>query len=137
MTKTRPNDWFFFAESDLKLAKEAVEEAIYHLACFHAQQAVEKLLKAVLAAHHQPIPKIHSVRELYTRVIPFLPPLAQYSERLIVLDQYYIPTRYPDALPGSLPEGLPTEVHAHEAVKDAEDLSIFIHESLSASHSTT
>jgi len=32
------------------------------------------------------------------------------------MDQYYIPTRYPDALPGSFPEGLPGKEDAEEAV---------------------
>jgi HEPN domain-containing protein len=32
------------------------------------------------------------------------------------LDRFYIPTRYPDALPGALPEGLPGTADAEEAV---------------------
>ena len=36
-------------------------------------------------------------------------------EPLGKLDDYYITTRYPDALPGDLPTGLPGEVEAEEA----------------------
>ena len=36
------------------------------------------------------------------------------------LDDYYIPTRYPDALPGALPDGLPGRDEAKEAVSLAE-----------------
>jgi HEPN domain-containing protein len=35
---------------------------------------------------------------------------------------YYIPTRYPDALPGTLPEGLPGQSEAKEAVALARTL---------------
>ena len=36
----------------------------YDTACFHAQQAVEKLLKAWLTLAEQPIPRTHDVEEL-------------------------------------------------------------------------
>jgi hypothetical protein len=35
------------------------------------------------------------------------------------IDIYYIPTRYPDALPGSLPEGLPGKGDAEGAISVA------------------
>lgn len=35
---------------------------------------------------------------------------------IVLLDDYYIPTRYPDALPGALPDGLPDKSEAREAV---------------------
>jgi len=35
--------------------------------------------------------------------------LADLRDDLMQMDAFYIPTRYPDALPGSLPEGLPDE----------------------------
>lgn len=41
---------------------------------------------------------------------------------LLNLDDFYIPTRYPDALPGMLPEGLPLRSDAEEAVRLARTL---------------
>jgi HEPN domain-containing protein len=38
---------------------------------------------------------------------------------VLELDQFYIPTRYPDAVPGSLPEGLPQRQHAEKALEVA------------------
>ena len=38
------------------------------------------------------------------------------------LDAYYVPTRYPDALPGMLPTGLPTESDAREAFNIAQQV---------------
>ena len=39
----------------------------------------------------------------------------------IVLDRFYIPTRYPDALPGGLSEGAPRREDADEALAGAEE----------------
>lgn len=123
MTETNPTDWLFFADSDLALAQAALEKSIYHLACFHAQQAVEKFLKACLVKQQARVRKTHSLVELYELVVPFTPDLRDSRSMLEKLDQYYVPTRYPDALPGSLPEGLPNEDDAKRAIEDAEALS--------------
>ncbi|RKY56317.1 MAG: DNA-binding protein, partial [Candidatus Neomarinimicrobiota bacterium] len=37
-----------------------------------------------------------------------------------LLDRFYIPTRYPNALPGSLPEGLPNAQDAKDTLTTAE-----------------
>ena len=39
-----------------------------------------------------------------------------------MLDRFYIPTRYPDALPGSLPEGLPGLDDATQALHIARQV---------------
>lgn len=43
-----------------------------------------------------------------------------------MLNRYYIPTRYPDTLPGSLPEGLPDKEHANKALKALKRVMNFI-----------
>lgn len=126
MKKTKPADWVFFADSDMKLAQKALEESIYHLVCFHAQQAAEKLLKAMLVARGELPPKTHALRELYLRVVKHVPEVEEHFPAFKRFDRYYIPTRYPDALPGSLPEGLPDEDDAKQAIADAEALSHLI-----------
>lgn len=47
---TLPSDWLAHAESDLNLARLAKghENILAEQVCFHAQQATEKALKAVL-----------------------------------------------------------------------------------------
>ena len=59
-------------------------------------------------------PRTHSIPDLLTRVplqwfTDLREPLAE------IMDQFYFPTRYPDALPGSFPEGLPGKEDAEEA----------------------
>ncbi|OGV64041.1 MAG: hypothetical protein A2498_01805 [Lentisphaerae bacterium RIFOXYC12_FULL_60_16] len=43
------NNWFEFAREDLQMARLAIREGLYNQVCFHAQQAVEKMLKGLLA----------------------------------------------------------------------------------------
>ncbi len=55
-----PADWLRHAPSDLELARIArPPEVLLEALCFHAQQAAEKALKAVLIAHRIPFPKTY------------------------------------------------------------------------------
>jgi HEPN domain-containing protein len=57
--------WFLKAESDLTTANRMVEsDGPYDTACFHAQQAVEKYLKGLLAFRGQPFYSTHNLEEL-------------------------------------------------------------------------
>jgi HEPN domain-containing protein len=58
--------WIRKGDSDLADARRTVSsrEGPYDTACFHAQQAVEKYLKALLAWRGQPIPRTHDLEEL-------------------------------------------------------------------------
>jgi HEPN domain-containing protein len=59
-------------------------------------------------------PRTHSIVDLLGQLPPdYLPHL---REELAQLDIFYIPTRYPDALPGSLADGLPGKEDAEEAI---------------------
>lgn len=44
----------------------------------------------------------------------------------MLLDRFYIPSRYPDALPGTLPDGLPSRDDAKEARQTAMNLRVFL-----------
>ena len=54
-----PADWIRHALSDLSLAKiEKPENVLWEELCFHAQQAAEKALKAVLILNNIPFKKL-------------------------------------------------------------------------------
>jgi HEPN domain-containing protein len=47
------------------------------------------------------------------------PVVADMMEEILLMDRFYIPTRYPDALLGSLEEGMPNNQEAQEALDTA------------------
>jgi HEPN domain-containing protein len=105
--------WLTFAKEDLRVAEIVLREAIYNQVCFHAQQCVEKALKSALTHRGHTTPRTHSITDLLS-VLPS-EYLANLRDALVELDDFYIPTRYPDALPGMLPDVLPGKVEAKRA----------------------
>lgn len=61
-----PEEWLAHAKSDVNLARLAKdhEEIFPEQVCFHAQQAAEKALKAVLLHDQITFPLIHDIEEL-------------------------------------------------------------------------
>jgi HEPN domain-containing protein len=62
--------------------------------CFHAQQLVEKYLKALLAFHSVPFPKTHDLAELVSALRPSQELLVD-SAQLGLLKRYAVEARYP------------------------------------------
>lgn len=90
--------WVKQAEVDLEAARHLADR-FAALACFHAQQAAEKALKAVLhAAGERPVIG-HSLAELGDAVEGHSPSYGDLRAEVAKLDRYYIPTRYPNGLP--------------------------------------
>ncbi|MDI3280665.1 MAG: HEPN domain-containing protein [Bacillota bacterium] len=93
-------------------------EGIYNQVCFHAQQCVEKALKGLLEHRGYLPPPTHKLADL----IPLTESMIaeDLEDEIRLLDRFYIPTRYPDALPGLLPDGLPEKDAAQEALSVAK-----------------
>lgn len=102
--------WFKQARQDLLDAEFAESGGRYNLACFLAQQAAEKALKAFLIHRGAEAVWGHSVADLCDDAAQFDPDFRRLREKAAPLDSYYLPTRYPDALPG----GTPSEAFAAE-----------------------
>ncbi len=115
-----PERWLYFAREDLAAAQSVLASGIWNQVCFHSQQCVEKALKSALSQGPQPLPKTHSIAELVARLPQIV--AAALPATTTDLDAYYVPTRYPDALPGMLPTGLPTESDAREAFNIAQQV---------------
>lgn len=63
----RPDDpraWLALAHEDLALARSNVPGVGFGLRCFHAQQAAEKAIKAVLLARAVTFPYVHDLGRL-------------------------------------------------------------------------
>ncbi|EKQ67318.1 hypothetical protein OsccyDRAFT_3575 [Leptolyngbyaceae cyanobacterium JSC-12] len=108
--------WLAFARDDLRMAELAMTENLYNQVCFHAQQCAEKTIKA----QGPTPPRTHRLGDLVNLLDPNLVTAIALDVQL--LDRFYILTRYPDALPGSLPEGLPEASDAQEALSVARQV---------------
>lgn len=118
--KDEAKNWIEFASEDLKMAELALKEKIYNQVCFHSEQCVEKIMKGLILSSGHPHPKSHKLADLLV-VLPETP-FDDLREEVLLLDRFYAPTRYPDALPGILPEGLPTAKDAEEAIEIARQV---------------
>lgn len=112
--------WLQFAREDIQAARELMKADLFNQCCFHAQQGAEKALKAEIAATGHAPPKLHSLAELHERSSITLE--NNMADAIQELDTYYIPSRYPDALPGIKPSGMPGRTDAEAAIETAATL---------------
>jgi HEPN domain-containing protein len=68
-------------------------------ACFLSQQIAEKYLKGLIVFHNKPFPKVHDLIGLESLLIPDETNIRVIHDDLVVLNRYYIETRYPGDYP--------------------------------------
>ena len=87
--------WMQKGESDRLNADRTTQSAgPYDTACFHAQQAVEKYLKAILALAGSPIPRTHDLEDIYNHCVAIAPGLLLDPMELSLLTPYAVQLRY-------------------------------------------
>jgi HEPN domain-containing protein len=96
--------WLAKAEEDLLAADAILAWAMssYGLASFHAQQAVEKALKALLTRHALVFEKTHNIRQLLLIADRAESGIADRLAEASRLTLYAVESRYPGEMP---PEG--------------------------------
>lgn len=94
--------WLAQARRDLDDAEFNTSGERFNVACFLCQQSAEKALKAFLYSCGED-PWGHSVAELAARAAAEDPAFTDLVPEAALLDKYYIPTRYPNGLPGGIP----------------------------------
>ncbi len=121
----RSIDWFKQANRDIQQAEESQQSGRHEWACFAAQQAAEKAVKAL---------HLHLGQEAWGHVIAKLlselPDTINIPDEMVdkarVLDSYYIPPRYPNGYP----EGAPFEhygsLQSKEAISYAREIIKFV-----------
>ena len=92
-----PLEWINHARSDLSLAQAEIDDVLPALLCFHAQQAVEKAIKAVLISAGSAFPYTHDLGHLASLVIGQGIAFPNELRQVTTLTQYAIITRYPSA----------------------------------------
>ena len=87
--------WLEYAEADRRSAHNAMQAADYRDVAFHCQQAIEKLLKAVIVRQTSQRPLYaHNLWKLWQSISGVaLPP--DIEEALAALNPHYFLSRYP------------------------------------------
>ena len=114
------NEWLRQSEEELRTARYLLDGSFYRSACYHAEQAIEKYIKAHLIEKGWDLEKTHSIRRLLAigeeNSLRF-----DIEEADIVLIDSIYRGRYPGEA-GLLPHGEPGSEDAERAVKIAAHL---------------
>ncbi|HLE50997.1 MAG TPA: HEPN domain-containing protein [Anaerolineales bacterium] len=119
----RYQDWLAQAQRDFDKARLDLEHEYWEWACFTAQQAAEKAVKALLlfqgldAWGHAITPMLRKIQNLS-------PPM-ELIEKGQLLDAFYIQTRYPNGFPEGIPADYFSAAKAREAIDAASRLIKF------------
>lgn len=113
--------WLIKAQKDLVFAKEALKHGKEYtdVACFHAQQAVEKTLKAYLVWLEIEFPKTHVLEDLLDLIAQKDRSLENWREKLQPMTPFAVETRYPEF-------SLPAWKETNQVVESAEKFSEFM-----------
>ncbi len=104
-------EWLKASFDDLENIRYIIDvKNLTNISAFHAQQSIEKSLKALLEAENSKIPKTHKIQVLLNLIDEDLK-MDLYLVKL--LDELYIDSRYPGDM-GILPYGKPTLEDAKE-----------------------
>lgn len=126
-------DWMAEAEEDLAAARTLMASAHYSRAIFHAQQCVEKGLKAAYVALQGNVPpRIHRLRPL--AYMAFGDSADEVRLALEELEKHYTTSRYPVEV-GMRPSDNYTQEDAEEAVTQCSELLTWIRSRLPESGS--
>lgn len=121
----RSLDWFKQAIRDLEQAVRSEEDGFYEWACFTAQQAAEKAVKALHLKLGQ-----EAWGHVVAKLLKSLPPPINVPEELVekaqILDGFYIPPRYPNGFPEGAPFEHYNRRHSSEAIRYAREILDFV-----------
>lgn len=108
--------WLDKAHQDLAAARMLIgsDAPLPYPACFHAQQAAEKFLKAFLTFHQIEFPKTHNIGELLNLAGKAAADLPTILTTAAALTPYGVELRYPGDAPA------PDEAEAKSAIALAE-----------------
>jgi len=123
--KAEARRWLAQVESDLAFAELGLREGFFAQTCFICQQAGEKALKALCYLRGDRVVLGHSLVELLDALSGSHAGIGQLREGAQQLDQYYVPTRYPNGLPGGVPAEVFTRGQAEQAVTIARRIAAF------------
>ena len=115
-SKKEAGRWLLQAEDDLKFVEWLLtEDLFFDKGCFMSQQAGAKVLKACLYGLGKRRVFGHSLFEMIQDLGKHDDAFQRVSKEARRLDRFYVPTRYPNGLPG----GMPFQVYSREDLQEA------------------
>lgn len=129
--KQSTREWLNAAGDDLITIENLLDNPILtNVIAFHAQQAIEKSLKAIIEENGVVFIKTHNLQSLFLKIEEIIP--FDVNERIISeLDRLYLDSRYPGDF-GLMPYGKPTleeaEIYFREAIKIKKQAETFLNE---------
>ena len=90
-------EWVENAEEDYVVVQllHQGQNPVYNAICFHAQQCVEKYLKAWLQEANIPFPRTHDLKELLNLIVPTIPIWRAWQADFSKLSEHAVDSRYP------------------------------------------
>jgi HEPN domain-containing protein len=127
--KAITREWLESAALDLENIQHILDdERLTGHVAFHAQQAIEKSLKAVIEENGFIVPKIHSLKKLLKICKSFVK-IPTDDEMIIALDSLYLESRYPGEF-GLLPNGKPDLFRAQKFFEFAMEINKIVEQKL-------
>lgn len=121
---SRAKDWMRQALKDLSHAEMSLKNNDFEWACFVAQQASEKAVKALYESRNMEVWG-HSVSRMLEKLPKELKPSIDLIEKAKELDRHYIPTRYPNFHSEGAPMDYYTKKDAERAIEYAREIIEF------------
>jgi HEPN domain-containing protein len=121
----RSGDWLKQAARDLEQAEESRGSARHEWACFAAHQAAEKAVKALHLNRGQEAWG-HVVARLLDQLPAEVRAPAELVEKGRSLDNFYVPTRYPNGHPAGAPFEHYGPLQSGQAVDYAREILEFV-----------
>ena len=118
----RAADWFAQAERDMEQARASQRDGRHEWACFAAQQAAEKAVKALHLSCGQEAWG-HVIARLLEELPQRSPP--DLSEKATVLDNFYVSTRYANGHPEGPPFAHYSSIQSNQAIQYADEILAF------------
>jgi HEPN domain-containing protein len=114
------SEWLRKADLDLlTVDRLCLEDPFRDVVAFHAQQAAEKYLKALLTRHQIEFPKTHELRRLLELLAGAEPQLATSLTDIKWLEPFGVDVRYPGDRPDTLPGDEKRARELAQMVRDA------------------
>jgi len=121
----RALDWLAQAHRDLEQAQDSCAAERHEWACFAGQQAAEKAVKALHLRLGQEVLG-HVVAHLLRALPKTITGLENLIEKGRVLDNFYIPARYPNSHPAGAPFEHYGPLQSEEAIRYAGEIIEFV-----------